>query len=39
MISISVMFVKQHSFVDVVAAIPLGIIAYALVYGKHSIVQ
>ena len=39
MICISVMFVKQHSFVDVVAAIPVGIIAYILVYGKHSIVQ
>lgn len=39
MICMSVMFVKQHSFVDVMAAIPVGIIAYILVYGKHSIVQ
>jgi membrane-associated phospholipid phosphatase len=39
MICISVMFVKQHSFIDVVAAIPVGVIAYILVYGKHSIVQ
>lgn len=39
MICISVMFVKQHSFIDVVAAIPVGIIAYILVYGKHSIIR
>ena len=39
MICISVMFVKQHSFIDVIAAIPLGIIAYILVYGKHTIIQ
>jgi membrane-associated phospholipid phosphatase len=39
MICISVMFVKQHSFIDVMAAIPLGILAYILVYGKHSIIQ
>jgi len=39
MISISVMFVKQHSFIDVIAAIPVCIIAYILVYGKHSIIQ
>jgi membrane-associated phospholipid phosphatase len=39
MISISVMFVKQHSFIDVAAAVPVGIIAYILVYGKHSIIQ
>ncbi|MBQ9272197.1 MAG: phosphatase PAP2 family protein [Mogibacterium sp.] len=39
MICISVMFVKQHSFIDVVAAVPVIIIAYILVYGKHSIVQ
>ena len=38
-ICISVVFVKQHSFIDVVAAIPVGMIAYVLVYGKHSIVQ
>ncbi len=39
MICLSVMFVKQHSFIDVMAAIPLGILAYILVYGKHSIIQ
>jgi hypothetical protein len=33
------MFVKQHSFIDVIAAVPVGIIAYILVYGKHSIIQ
>ena len=39
LICLSVMFVKQHSFIDVMAAIPLGILAYILVYGKHSIIQ
>ena len=39
MICISVMFVKQHSFIDVIAAVPVGIIAYILVYGRYSIVQ
>lgn len=39
LICISVMFVKQHSFIDVIAAIPVGIVAYILVYGKHSIVK
>ena len=39
MICISVMFVKQHSFIDVIAAIPVGITAYILVYGRHTIVQ
>ena len=39
MICVSVLFVKQHSFYDVIAAVPLGLIAYILVYGKHSIVQ
>jgi len=39
LICISVMFVKQHSFVDVAAAIPVGMVAYILVYGKHSIVK
>ena len=39
LICLSVMFVKQHSFVDVMAAVPLGILAYILVYGKHSIIQ
>ena len=33
MICVSTMFVKQHSFVDVIAAIPLGIIADFLVFG------
>ncbi|MBQ9198165.1 MAG: phosphatase PAP2 family protein [Clostridia bacterium] len=31
-ISISTTFVKQHSFVDVVAALPLGLLAEAIVY-------
>ena len=35
MISLSVCFVKQHSFVDVLAALPLGLLAEALVYGKY----
>ena len=39
LICLSVMFVKQHSFVDVVMAIPVGIMAYVLVYGRHSIVR
>lgn len=39
LICMSVMFVKQHSFVDVMAAIPVGIIAYVLVFGRHSIIQ
>ena len=39
LICLSVMFVKQHSFIDVIAAVPVGIIAYILVYGKHSIIQ
>ena len=34
MISISVMFVKQHSAVDLFMAIPVGLIAEQLVYGK-----
>ena len=34
MISISVLFVKQHSFIDVLAAIPVGLIAEHIVYGK-----
>lgn len=34
MISLSTMFIKQHSAVDVFAAIPVSILAEALVYGK-----
>ncbi len=34
MICLSVCFVKQHSAVDVFAALPLGILAEILVYGK-----
>ena len=34
MISISVLFVKQHSFTDVLAAIPVGFIAEYIVYGN-----
>ena len=34
MICLSVCFVKQHSAVDVFAALPLGLLAEILVYGK-----
>ena len=34
MISVSVAFVKQHSVVDIFAAIPVCILAEAIVYGK-----
>ena len=34
MISASVLFVKQHSYYDVVAALPLGLLAELLVYWK-----
>lgn len=34
MISISTAFVKQHSTVDILAAIPVGLLAEYLVYGK-----
>ncbi|MGI5935718.1 MAG: 1-acyl-sn-glycerol-3-phosphate acyltransferase [Oscillospiraceae bacterium] len=34
-ICISVAFVKQHSVVDIIAAIPLCLLAEWLVYGKH----
>ena len=34
LICISVAFVKQHSVIDIFAAIPLGILAEAVVYGK-----
>ena len=33
MICLSVMFVKQHSAVDVIAALPLGLLAECLVFG------
>lgn len=36
MISISVMFVKQHSAVDIIAAIPVGALAEYLIYSRHS---
>ena len=39
MICLSVMFVKQHSFIDVMTAIPVCIVAYILVYGKYNIIQ
>ncbi len=35
MICLSTMFVKQHSALDVFAAIPLGILAEIIAYGKH----
>lgn len=34
MISVSVAFVKQHSVVDIAAAIPVGLLAEYVVYGK-----
>ena len=34
MISVSVCFVKQHSALDVLAALPLGLLAELLVYGR-----
>ena len=34
MISVSVCFVKQHSALDVLTALPLGLLAELLVYGK-----
>ena len=34
LISLATTFVKQHSMVDVLAAIPVGIVAEILVYGK-----
>lgn len=35
MICLSVMFVKQHSAVDVIAALPLGLLAECLVYHRR----
>ena len=37
MISISTAFVKQHSVVDIIAAIPLGMLAEYLVFGRTQI--
>lgn len=34
MISVSTAFVKQHSVVDIAAAVPLGIFAYRMVFGN-----
>ncbi len=34
-ISLSTMFIKQHSAVDVFAALPVGLLAEALVFGKY----
>ena len=34
LISISVVFVKQHSAVDIIAAVPVGLLAEYLVYGR-----
>ncbi len=36
MVSISVVFVKQHSAIDIVAALPLAVIANFLLYGRVS---
>lgn len=35
LISISVVFVKQHSVIDIAAAIPVGMLAEYLLYGKE----
>ena len=35
LICLSVMFVKQHSAVDVIAALPLGLLAECLVFGRR----
>ncbi|MDO5400232.1 MAG: phosphatidic acid phosphatase [Eubacteriales bacterium] len=35
MISLSTAFIKQHSVVDIFAALALGVLAEALVYGKY----
>ena len=35
-ISISVLFVKQHSAIDVLAAIPTGLLAEFFVYNRES---
>jgi membrane-associated phospholipid phosphatase len=34
LISISVVFVKQHSVLDIIAAVPVGMIAEYLIYGR-----
>lgn len=36
LISISTVFLKQHSILDVIAAIPICIVAYFLVYGRKE---
>ena len=35
LISVSTMFVKQHSAIDVLCALPVGLLAEALVFGKY----
>ena len=35
LISFSTMAVKQHSFIDVMAAIPVGLLAEILVFHKY----
>ena len=42
LISISTVFLKQHSIIDVAAALPICLIAYLLVYrrgGRRSVAQ
>ena len=39
LISVSVAFVKQHSVIDIAAAIPVGILAEYLVYGRAPAVR
>lgn len=36
LVCVSVVFVKQHAFVDILAAVPVCILAEALVYGKSD---
>ncbi len=37
LISISTVFLKQHSIIDVITAIPLCVIAYLICYRKHEV--
>ena len=35
--SISTLFLKQHSIIDVVAAVPICLIAYVICYGRVKV--
>lgn len=39
LISVSVAFVKQHSVIDIAAAIPVGLLAEYLIYGRGAAVR